>query len=578
MANAFRIARFITGLLVLLVSGLLNAQSLPAVDVSQHQVTRLAGIAEFAVSDAARPLADVQQAAFRTLQPADIARGLSDQVHWLRFSVTNRASHAVGWVLHGDSNYLDIMHVYFHDRSSTDAAPFPVGFDTRLLTDLQPFSARMLDYRKLAFAHETPAGAFTDIYMAVSYQQADAMRLDFSVYERGYFEDRSRNEYLLFGGWYGVLLLLLLGSMLMAVVMHQRSAAYYAAFIASTALMWALLNGLGYQYLWPDNVYLQNQGMHLSYLLFAFCAFQFSRHFLRLSGTLPQLDRVMWAMQLFMVATAVLRLLGNHQLVLILSYLALSSTMLLPVVGLLAWRRGVGHARWFCIAWLIYSMTLTLAVLNAATSFPDWSMDRILALVQAGTIVEVVLLMLAIGERVLQIEHERREALDLAHRDPLTGLGNRRRLVDAYQRLGRRFEQSGMPVFLGLIDLDEFKVVNDRYGHDAGDAILCRLADILQQHSRGDDTCIRYGGDEFVLLVQAESVEAVETIVERIRTRFSERPTLFGGQMIRHTLSAGVITALDQDVSLSSAEMLMKVDMALYEAKSAGRNRTIVRA
>lgn len=578
MADANRIMSFMTGLFALLATSLLSAQNLPTVNISQHEVTRLAGIAEFVVSDTMLPLTEVERAEFQTLSPAEIARGLTDQEHWLRFSVSNSSDRAIGWVLHGDSNYLDIMHVYVHDRDRAAPATFPAGFDSRLLTDLQAFPSRMLDYRKLAFAHETPADAVTDIYMAVRYEHADAMRLDFSVYERGYFEERSRAEYLLFGAWYGVLLLLLLGSMLLAIVMHQRSAGYYAAFIASTALMWALLNGLGFQYVWPGNVTLQNQGFHLSYLLFAFCAFQFSRHFLHLPEILPQLDRVMWATQLVMVATAVLRVLGNHDLVLILSYLALASTMLLPVVGLLAWRRGMRHARWFCIAWLIYSITLTLAVLNAATLFPGWSMDSALTFVQAGTIVEVVLLMLALGERVLQIEHERRAALDLAHRDPLTGLGNRRCLVASYQRLARRFEESGTPVFLGLIDLDEFKMVNDRYGHDAGDAILCRLADILQQHSRGEDTCIRYGGDEFVLLVQADSVAAVEHIVERIRTRFSERPTLFGGQMIRHTLSAGVITALDQDIKLSPAEMLLKVDMALYEAKSSGRNRTIVRA
>lgn len=578
MAHAIQIVRFITGLLALLGAGLLNAQGLPTVDVNQHSVSRLAGVAEYVVGDPAMPLADVQRAEFRTLWPTDIARGLTDQMYWLRFSVTNSADHAVDWVMHGDSNYLDVMHVYFRDRHSADPAAFPDGFDSRLLTDQEPFTARMLDYRKLAFAHATPADAVTDIYMAVSYEHADAMRLDFSVYERSHFDDRGRTEYLLFGAWYGILLLLLLGSILLAIVMHQRSAGYYAAFVASTALMWALLNGLGFQYVWTENVYWQNQGFHLSYLLFAFCAFQFSRHFLRLPEILPQLNRGIWLAQLFMAATAVLRLLGNHDLVLLLSYLSLASTLVLPVVGLLAWQRGMRHARWFCIAWLVYSMTLTLAVLNAATLFPGWNMDRALAFVQAGTMVEVVLLMLALGERILQIEQERRDALDLAHRDPLTGLGNRRLLVDAYQRLTGRFEQNGMPVFLGLLDLDEFKAINDRYGHDAGDAILCRLADLLQQHSRGEDTCIRYGGDEFVLLVQAENLQAVELIVERIRTRFSERPTVFAGQMIRHTLSAGVITALDRHVGLSPAEMLMKVDLALYEAKSSGRNRTIVRA
>ncbi|OFE11235.1 hypothetical protein PHACT_15475 [Pseudohongiella acticola] len=580
MVSVVRAAQFIFGLLLwaLLAAGQVNAQALPAVDINLQDATRLVGIAEFSVSDAAVSLEEARRLGFQTLWPTDISRGLTNKVHWLRFSVVNSASQSMGWVFHGDSNYLDNMQVYFRDRGDTGVARAVPEFGSRLLTDQQPFSSRMLDYRKLAFEHDTPAGAVTDVYVALSYEQADAMRLEFSIYERRYFDDRSRAEYLLFGAWYGVLSVLLLGSLMLALIMRQPSAAYYAAFVGSTMLMWGLLNGVGFQYLWSDNVYLQNQGFHLAYLLFAFCAFQFSRHFLRLSDVMPRINRAMWYAQALMVAAAALRLLGSHDIVLMLSYLALASTLSLPIVGLRAWQRGVRHARWFCVAWLMYSLTLTLAVLNAATSFPGWSMDAVLAMVQVSTSVEVLLLMVAIGERVMQIDKERREALNLAHRDPLTGLGNRRLLVETYQRLVRRFEQTGVPVFLGLIDLDEFKSVNDRYGHDAGDVVLCRLADILQQHSRGDDTCIRYGGDEFVLLLQADNVETVEQIVERIRIRFSERPTLFGGQMIRHTLSAGVITAIDQNVRLSPAEILMKVDLALYEAKDAGRNRTIVRA
>lgn len=554
------------------------ADTAPEFDIAGKDAVRLVNIAEFASTPSSVSLAEAANLDFRTLTRDEIAQGLTSHEYWLRFSVVNTSDEAQRWVLHGDSNYLDVLQVYYRDRQQVEGGHLITSFSEQYLSDREPFASRALHYRKLAYSHTTAGNAATDLYVAVRYLKADALRLDFSVYDHNYFDARTKTEYLLLGSWYGVLAILLFAAALVALVMHQRSAWYYAAFLMATALMWGLLNGLGFQYLWPQNIYLQNEGFHLSYLLFAFFAFQFSSSFLRLPQTFPRLSKAVRFAQLLMVMAAALRLAGVYETVLVLSYLALASTMLLPVIGLLAWRHGQTHARWFCAAWLVYSISLTLAVLNAATAFPGWSMDVALGVVQAGAMVEVVLLMVAIGERVLQIDSDRREALDLAHLDPLTGLGNRRRLVQAYEQLDQRFGATGQPVFLGLLDLDQFKEINDRYGHEAGDTILKELAIMLQQDSRGGDTCVRYGGDEFVLLLQAENIEAARLIVERIRTRFAGRPTVFHGQLIRHTLSAGVITAIDRELRLSPGEVLMKVDKALYEAKEAGRNRTIVRA
>lgn len=570
----------------ILLSGLLLLQSatvvaqpqssnvLPEIHVGEQNVLALVDIAEFAPGGQSVSLDDAYDLVFTTLKPADIALGVTDEVYWIRFVAVNRAARENTWVLHGDSNYLDNLRVFYRDVPDGDADVFQLAH----LSDRQPFATRPLNYRKLAFEHTTPPDSATEIYLAVSFDKADAMRLDFTVYDSAYFYERVQIEYLLLGAWYGVLLILFSAAVIIAVVMYQPSAWYYAAFLFSTAVMWGLLNGVGFQYVWPDNVYLQNEGFHLSYLFFAFFAFQFSRSFLRLADHLPRANRWMMVAQSLMCVAVLMRLFGVYEWVLVLSYLALMSSLVLPVLGYVVWRRGMRHARWFTLAWMVYSITLLLAVLNVSVGWPGWHMSKVLTIVQIGSMIEVVLLMVAIGERVLQIEQDRRAALDMAHRDPLTGLGNRRRLVQSYERLTQRFISTGQPVFVCLIDMDEFKEINDRYGHDAGDKVLMHLTALLKQHSRGEDTCIRYGGDEFVMLVQAENVEGAHQLVERIRTRFADRPTLFKTQLIRHTVSAGVITVMDAERRLSPAEMLMRVDKALYEAKGRGRNCTIVHA
>ena len=149
-------------------------------------------------------------------------------------------------------------------------------------------------------------------------------------------------------------------------------------------------------------------------------------------------------------------------------------------------------------------------------------------------------------------------------RDTLTGLLNRRGLVDAAAQCTAHGERTGQPWSLVAVDLDGFKQVNDRFGHHAGDRLLVATADRWRTQLRSDDVLARIGGDEFVLLLPADPAQAVAT-VDRMRQC---TPPEVG-------VSAGVTpwswaTGLDEAVH--------EADMALYEAKSGGRGRTVIAA
>jgi diguanylate cyclase (GGDEF)-like protein len=130
-----------------------------------------------------------------------------------------------------------------------------------------------------------------------------------------------------------------------------------------------------------------------------------------------------------------------------------------------------------------------------------------------------------------------------------------------------------MPVALLMIDIDDFKRVNDQFGHAVGDLVLRAVSEILQGSVREFDVCARFGGEEFAILMLGASVDSASSLADRIRTRIEEyRPTEPGLGDLLVTASIGV--------SLSNgalqAELLEHADRALYSAKKAGKNRVDV--
>lgn len=154
----------------------------------------------------------------------------------------------------------------------------------------------------------------------------------------------------------------------------------------------------------------------------------------------------------------------------------------------------------------------------------------------------------------------------LAYHDPLTGLLNRRVMASV---LSREFARSRRyPQFLSLVflDLDHFKHVNDRYGHDRGDELLVYVAKGLTQLSRATDVVARYAGDEFVIILPETTKESAAQLMRRICAYFSEHPLDIKAMRITVSISFGIASAEDEGV-LDPESLLKKADNALYEAK-----------
>jgi two-component system cell cycle response regulator len=160
---------------------------------------------------------------------------------------------------------------------------------------------------------------------------------------------------------------------------------------------------------------------------------------------------------------------------------------------------------------------------------------------------------------------------EAATHDALTGLYNRRFLLDALAKELPYCLRHGTPLSLLMIDLDHFKAINDTHGHPAGDFVLCRMADGLLKATRAEDLVARYGGEEFAVLLREIDAAGAAICAERCRALIEKARYEVKSKPIKVTLSIGVATLADK--SFTSVDALMAAaDEALYAAKAGGRN------
>lgn len=179
--------------------------------------------------------------------------------------------------------------------------------------------------------------------------------------------------------------------------------------------------------------------------------------------------------------------------------------------------------------------------------------------------------MLRVIARTIALDIENRRLRRMSVTDPLTGTYNREFMQQRLPVELAAADQKNQPLSLAMIDVDHFKQVNDQYGHTVGDHVLVAVADRLRSAIRGDDFLIRYGGEEFmVLLPNADAARALE-VGERMRLRLADSPIAVDGVDVEVRISVGV--AQYHGAQEPADTLIRRADTALYSAKGRGRNR-----
>lgn len=180
-----------------------------------------------------------------------------------------------------------------------------------------------------------------------------------------------------------------------------------------------------------------------------------------------------------------------------------------------------------------------------------------------------------VGDTQAEMEQLRQEldrASTLARHDTLTGSLNRKGLDEAMEREIARSQRQTAPLCVALLDLDNFKALNDRLGHLAGDAALVHLAEVTRQAIRPQDQLARYGGEEFVILLPDTVLEQAVEAMKRLQRQLTTRFFMQNQERVLITFSAGVAQLLPNE---SSTEGIARADKAMYLAKRSGKNRVL---
>lgn len=531
---------------------------------------------------------------------------------WLRFNVKNPEKTEHRQLLEIAYPVLDVVEVWLLSGAETKSH-YALG-------DKQIFHDRPVDHRFFLIPVVMPAETEYTILMRV--QSTSSVQVPLTVWdERAYFKhDQSR--LLGQGMYFGIMLVMALYSLIVFIALRDRTYLYYFMYILCMPLFIASLNGLAFQFLWPNSTRWNDQALIVTLCSTMLFAGLFVRRFLLLDQYLPLLAKSITVLVVFTIAAFLASFVLPYSILMrMVIVVAAIGCISVLVGGVIRWYRGDLAARLYSIAWftmLFGGMVLALSKFrilpqsvfteyatqtgSAAGVFllsfalisrineerrqrnmaqqEVYASERLLQKVQSAALAEQRLANELLERRVL----ERTEALEavnlkleaLSSTDQLTGMKNRRHfdrlLNDEYARCFR-YQR---PVAVMLIDIDHFKRFNDVWGHQVGDDCLRYVATTMLESIRlHTDHIARYGGEEFCAVLPETDAEGARIVAERIRVAVELMQFEVGGQLLPVTISVGVASVVPASAD-AGRDLVKLADAALYEAKGAGRNRVVV--
>jgi diguanylate cyclase (GGDEF)-like protein len=438
-----------------------------------------------------------------------------------------------------------------------------------------PFDQRPMQTRVHAVELDLPPGVAHQLLLRVATQSA--MLVPISLVKPARFHATEANEQLLQGVLAGVALALLAYSLAHWATLRDPMFLEYALLISGVTLFFVTYFGIGQQHLWNEQAGLLAKAAPLGVLVALAGGGLFIARALQTRATAPWAHRAL----LVIAAIATLGLMASMAGALDYRQTQTLATVLGPMPMLLAIpvafrqaRQGDRVAVYMLLGWLAYmggALTIT-ALLRGLLPVNFWTQHGF----QFASLLEMLAWMRVLSLRIEGIrraaertELERAALVSLAHTDPLTGLPNRRGLQQSLaQALPLCRGESAVAVY--LLDLDGFKLVNDRLGHDAGDELLVQVGQRLRRQLRHSDVVARLGGDEFVIMTTGISGEDEALVLGRKLLAAFDQPFEVHGQHCRVGLTIGF--ALAPHDGREAENLLKRADAAMYVGKQAGRH------
>ena len=495
--------------------------------------------------------------------------GMRKGVVWLRVPLEVARGGEGEWVLQFDYTLLRRIDLYSVSGGRV-LQQFTLG-------NSQPFALRPLQTRTHAAPLELPAGQKVELFMRVD--TLGGKILPVSLSRLPAFMEGALGEQLLQGalGFLGVVLIIY--SLAQWASLREHLYLKYALLVFFSTLFSVHFFGIGGMYLWPDSEWPERHLAGVTSLMAAAATALFVEDALGsdLAGWARKALRVIAVVQTSAAVAHGADLMDIQTVALFMSTTGLAPALIGLPGAVAKARRGDTVGTWFIAAWIGYfiASAILVGVVRGKVGANFWTMHsfQIGATLDMLIFMRIAVLRSAARHREAQRAVSERDRLRaLAHSDALTGLLNRRGLDDVLPGAVARASADRI-VALYLLDLDGFKPVNDRFGHDAGDAVLKAVAQRLSGSVRSGDVVARFGGDEFVVVAEGLPTEAQARELGQKLLETFRAPVVLGGRDCGVSATLGYALApLD---ARDAAELVKAADAAMYHGKQEGKQRVV---
>ncbi len=483
---------------------------------------------------------------------------------WITVAIQNNSTQHVQRKILIDNSWLDDIQVYIRHRNAGVTNQYRIG-------DKYPFSDRPEAKRTFQVDALFLPG-ISDVYLRVA--TSDPMVIPVYLLTTDEANEVSQLTEYSYAFGYGYLLALLAYNAMLFFALHNLRYLLYAFFLGAFTLGNISYTGHGFMWVWPNLVVWQDWAQSFLMILFGASGLIFALNFLEIKQHAPRIYYLVnQSIIITFVLFIVMLILNNPVWALYTAFCFIFIYILLMLtLGLLTIKYDNQSARYFLLA--IVTGTTGSAITAASTMglipFNNWSFRA----VETGMLLEATLLALALALRIRRTEKEKTGAEKLAKIDHLTELNNRRSFYDSAIGLWSTAERYDRVLSIIIIDLDDFKTINDKYGHTHGDQVLIESGRLLMNSIRKGDITARWGGEEFILLLPESNIEDAAIFAERLREKFQTLNIVCGDKTIKITASFGVAQKNVEDISIDA--LIARADKALYQAKDNGKNQVIV--
>lgn len=521
-------------------------------------------ISVFAENDQKLSLVQAQQlhnqGAFTRWDRPVLSFGIGAAPRWLMIEIKNSSISSLSRRLIIENSWLDTADIYIlHNK---------LLMKQLHLGDSYPFNMRAIEHRFFAVDYDYEPG-ITQVFIRV--ETPDPMVLPVFF---GSMEDSAQRD--VFNGYsygllYGIVTALLLYNFILFIQLRLKRYLFYVIYLVMFILMNQSYTGHAFYLFWPDNVFWQQWMNPLLITLYALSGIVFAFLFLSSRHFFPRTYRIVLqaCTMLLMVQMGLFTIGAQTATVIIAIAFVIFFAVFTLFMTIVTVQYIPKEVRYFLIASIATVIGSSITAMTVFGFIPYYDISY--RAVEVGVSIDVVLLSIALAEQFRLLQNEKQLAEKLARMDPLTGLSNRRafyELAEPIHQNALRYEHSLSVI---IFDIDKFKEINDRYGHNIGDEVIKVVAEITQKLKRKGDISARWGGEEFIILLPETGIERARTLAERLRTNIESSGYQNTQMKLSFTISLGVAQLSEQD---NSIEQLIKLaDARMYQAKKNGRNQ-----